>query len=106
MIVFTGSDNALFLDNKGKCYLLGQLSDMELQYVKLAGFDRFGACYLYLHNTATTMLDSGADLCYVQEMLSHASILSIQLYIHVSLKKLSEVYEVTHPSAEGGRRLF
>lgn len=66
---------------------------MASQYVKLAGFDRSGACHLFCHNTATTMLDNGADLRHIQEMLGHASILTTQLYTHVSRKKLSEVYE-------------
>jgi integrase/recombinase XerD len=90
MFAFIGSGKALFLANNGK----------------LAGFDRTGACHLYRHNTATTMLDNGADLRHIQEMLGHASILTTQLYTHVSRKKLSEVYEATHPSAEGGSGLF
>tara|TARA_B100000700_G_scaffold169901_1_gene187636 strand:+ start:821 stop:979 length:159 start_codon:yes stop_codon:yes gene_type:complete len=52
------------------------------------------------------MLDNGADLRHIQEMLGHASILTTQLYTHVSRKKLSVVYESTHPSAEGGSGLF
>ena len=54
----------------------------------------------------TPMLDNGADLPHIQEMLGHASIFTTQLYTHVSRKKLSEVHETTHPSAEGGSRLF
>jgi integrase/recombinase XerD len=101
-----GSGKSLFLANNGKRYIPGKLSDMASQYVKLAGFDRSGACHLYRHNTATTMLDNGADLRHIQEMLGHASILTTQLYTHVSRKKLSEVYEATHPSAEGASGLF
>lgn len=52
------------------------------------------------------MLDNGAYLRYSQEMLGHASILTTQLYTHVSRKKLSQVYEATHPSAGGGSGLF
>lgn len=48
------------------------------------------------------MLDNGADLRHIQEMLGHASTLITQLYTDVSRKKLSEVYEATHPSAKGG----
>ncbi|MBC3766704.1 tyrosine-type recombinase/integrase [Neptunicella marina] len=106
MFSFIGSGKALFLANNGKRYIPGKLSDMASQYVKLAGFDRTGACHLYRHNTATTMLDNGADLRHIQEMLGHASILTTQLYTHVSRKKLSEVYQATHPSAEGSSGLF
>ena len=74
--------------------------------MKLAGVDRSGACHLYRLNTATTMLDNGADLRHIQEILGHASILTTQLYTDVSRKKLSEVYESTHPSAKGGSGLF
>lgn len=106
MFAFIGAGKALFLDNNGKRYLLDKLSDMASQYVKMAGSDRSGACYLYCHNTATTMLDNGADLRHIQEMLGHASIMTTQIYTHVSRKKLSEVYQGTHPSAEGGSGLF
>jgi integrase/recombinase XerD len=97
---------SLFLANNGKRYVLGKSSDMVSKYVKLAGFDRTGACYLYHHNTATTMLDNGADFRHIQEMLGHASILTTQLYTHVSRKKLTQVYNDTHPSAQGGSGLF
>lgn len=79
---------------------------MDELYVKLAEFDRSGACHLYRHNTSTTLLDNGADLRHIQEILGHASTLTTQLYTHVRRKKLSEVYEATHPSAEGGSGLF
>ncbi len=48
----------------------------KAQYVKLAGFDRSGACHLYRHNNAITMLDNVADLRPIQEMLGHDSILT------------------------------
>ncbi|WP_249363177.1 tyrosine-type recombinase/integrase [Pseudoalteromonas sp. S1609] len=44
--------------------------------MKLAGFDRTGACHLYRHNNAITMLDNVADLRPIQEMLGHDSILT------------------------------
>ncbi|WP_462180466.1 tyrosine-type recombinase/integrase [Pseudoalteromonas gelatinilytica] len=65
MFASIGSRRALFLANNGKRYVPGKLSDMASQYVKLAGFDCTGACHLYRHNTATTMLDNGADLRHI-----------------------------------------
>jgi integrase/recombinase XerD len=106
MFASIGSGKAMFLANNGKRYVPGKLSDMASQYVKLAGFDRTGACHLFRHNTATTMLDNGADLRHVQEMLGHASILTTQLYTHVSRKKLTQVYNDTHPSAQSRSGLF
>lgn len=106
MFAFIGAGKALFLANNGNRYLPGKLSDMASQYVKMAGFDRSGACHLYRHNTATTMLDNGADLRHIQEMLGHASILTTQIYTHVSKQKLKEVYITTHPSASGHSGLF
>jgi integrase/recombinase XerD len=103
---FIGSGKALFLANNGKRYVPGKLSYMASQYVKLAGFDRKGACHLFRHNTATTMLDNGADLRHIQEMLGHASILTTQIYTHVSRKKLTQVYNDTHPLAQKNSGLF
>ncbi len=101
-----GCGNALFLASNGKRYVPGKLSDMASQYVKLAGIHRNGACHLFRHSTATEMLDNGADLRHVQEMLGHASISTTQIYTHVSRKKLTNVYNKTHPSAQKSSGLF
>lgn len=55
---------------------------------------------MFRHTTATLMLDNGADIRHVQEMLGHRDLNSTQIYTHVAIRKLQEVYENTHPSAE------
>jgi integrase/recombinase XerD len=93
MFAFTGSGKALFLANNGKRYVPDKLANMASQYVKSAGFDHTGAFHLYLHNTATTMLDNGVNFRHIQEMLGYVNILTTQLYTHVSHKKHTDVFE-------------
>lgn len=100
------SGSSLFLDNYGKRYRASKLSEMASRYVRLAGFKRSGACHLFRHSTATIMLDNGADIRHVQEMLGHADISSTQIYTFVSRSKLTEVYNKTHPSALSQKSLF
>ncbi|WP_255365679.1 tyrosine-type recombinase/integrase [Alishewanella sp. HH-ZS] len=106
MINYVGSGNTLFLANDGKAFKPGKLSELASRYIRLAGIKRFGACHMFRHATGTMMLDNGADLRHVQEMLGHASITTTQIYTHVSRQKLKEVYIKTHPSARGGSGLF
>ncbi len=63
------------------------------------GIDKRGACHLFRHTMATEMLEHGADVRYVQEMLGHASIGTTQAYTHVSIAKLKAVHAATHPGA-------
>jgi integrase/recombinase XerD len=100
------SGSALFLANNGKQYKAGKLSEMVGRYVRLSGMKRGGACHLFRHATATIMLDNGAELRHVQEMLGHADISTTQIYTHVSRVKLSEVYNRSHPSALSAERLY
>jgi integrase/recombinase XerD len=53
---------------------------------------------------ATLMLESGADIRFIQAMLGHASLETTSIYTLVSIKKLKEVHELTHPGAHLGKR--
>jgi len=90
----------LFLSRNGE-----RLSDLYLskhigKYIREAAINKSGSCHLFRHSIATLMLDNGADLRYIQEMLGHESIRSTQIYTRVSIKSLKNVHELTHPSSQ------
>ena len=58
-----------------------------------------GSCHLLRHTVATLMLEGGADIRYVAEMLGHASLETTQRYTHVSIDRLRTVHATTHPAA-------
>lgn len=96
------SGNALFLTNRGKRFAPKKLGERTSRYVKLAGINKRGGSTLFRHSTATLMLDNGADIRHVQEMLGHADIKNTQIYTHVAIGMLKKVYQRTHPAAITG----
>lgn len=94
------SANTLFLDQCGLKFRGHQLSRIASKYIRLSGLKRRGSCSLFRHTAATLMHENGADLRYVQELLGHASIATTQIYTHVTISRLREVYAKTHPAAE------
>lgn len=89
----------LFLANDGLKYRPQQLTRLASKYVRRAGIKKPGACNLFRHSTATLMHENGADIRYVQEMLGHADISTTQVYTHVSINKLRQIYKMTHPAS-------
>ncbi len=89
----------LFLNQYGQPLSPDGLSWRVRDYFKLAGIDKRGACHLFRHTMATAMLDNGADIRHVQEILGHGQITSTQRYTHVSIARLHAVHAATHPAA-------
>jgi integrase/recombinase XerD len=94
----------VFLTKEGKPINPKHLTVIAYKYVKLAGLGKSGSCHLFRHTMATLMLDGGADIRYIQEMLGHVKLETTQVYTHVSKKKLKEVHKKTHPGANLKRK--
>ncbi len=91
-------DGALFLSEEGRALALNQLSKLAKRYIESAAVGKTGSCHLFRHTMATLMLENGADLRFIQQMLGHAEISTTQIYTQVAVKKLKEIHTVTHPA--------
>jgi len=98
------SGKSLFISLKGEPITANRLSLSFKEYRRSAKIKKSGACHLFRHSMATAMLENGADIRYIQEMLGHKNIETTQLYTHVTINTLKDVHTKTHPSATLRRR--
>jgi len=76
-----------------------RLTQLARSYVVASGVAKQGACHLFRHTMATLMLEGGADIRFIQQMLGHADISTTQIYTHVSIRQLQAIHAATHPGA-------
>jgi integrase/recombinase XerD len=96
-----GDAGALFLNARGR--RLGRQGCWKVlkHHADVAGLDRVVSPHTLRHSFATHMLDAGADIRVVQELLGHSSLATTQVYTLVSDRRLQEVYVSAHPRARG-----
>ncbi len=96
-------EEALFLSTRGKRMNSRGVSRVVEQAVRLSGIGRKISPHALRHTFATHLLDAGADLRSIQEMLGHKSLSTTQKYTSVSVSRLMEIYDRAHPRAGGGK---
>lgn len=89
----------LFVNRFGKRITTRSIGRMLEKYLLLTGLDRRTSPHTLRHSFATHLLDAGADIRSVQELLGHKSLVTTQIYTHVSTAGLKSIYEKAHPRA-------
>jgi integrase/recombinase XerC len=91
----------LFVNKHGKRLSTRSVRRKMDKYLKMAGLDPAISPHTLRHSFATHMLNNGADLRSVQELLGHQSLSTTQIYTHLTTKKLKDVYDSAHPRDNG-----
>ncbi|MCA9177173.1 MAG: tyrosine recombinase XerC [Planctomycetales bacterium] len=93
------SGTPLFVNRFGRRLTTRSVARMLEKYIQQAGLDLRTSPHTLRHSFATHLLDRGADIRSVQELLGHKSLVTTQIYTHISTAGLLEAYERAHPRA-------
>lgn len=90
---------ALFLTGYGDAFNPDVVSRMVSSWLQRAGLKSKGCCHVLRHSCATHMLENGADIRFIQQLLGHEKLDTTAIYTEVSIKQLQEVHARCHPAA-------
>lgn len=96
------ADAPLFLNRLGDRLTTRSVRRVIDKYVLMSGIRKKISPHVLRHTFATHLMDAGADLRVIQEMLGHASLSTTQKYTSVSVSRLMDVYDKSHPRAQKG----
>ncbi|MFO7896709.1 MAG: tyrosine recombinase XerC [Candidatus Cloacimonadales bacterium] len=98
--VTKASDDTLFLSKSGKHLSSDELRAILQRYLNLIAKTKGYSPHSIRHSFATHLLANGADLRAVQEMLGHSNLSTTEIYTHLSLKDLKDIYQQAHPRSK------
>ncbi|MDP8236658.1 MAG: tyrosine recombinase XerC [Candidatus Erginobacter occultus] len=94
-----GGSDPLFVNRSRRRLTAASIRKLLEKYIKRAAIEKKVTPHALRHSFATHLLNAGADLRSVQELLGHESLSTTQIYTHVSKERLKKVYDRTHPRA-------
>ncbi len=94
-----GTERPLFLNRFGRRLTTRSVARMLDKYLRQTGLDQRTSPHTLRHSFATHLLDRGADIRSVQELLGHKSLVTTQIYTHISVASLRATYDKAHPRA-------
>ena len=92
------TEKAFFITSYGEKFHPDVLSRQVSKQIQQAEIGRPGSCHLLRHTCATHMLEGGADIRFIQQLLGHANLETTAIYTHVSIEQLKAVHAESHPS--------
>jgi integrase/recombinase XerD len=99
-LLINANEKAFFLTSYGESFHPDVLSRQVSKHIKQAEIGRPGSCHLLRHTCATHMLEGGADIRFIQQLLGHANLETTAIYTHVSIEQLKAVHRETHPAEQ------
>ena len=102
-LVLDAGEHALFHSGYGARFNPSYIGNWITRTIKAAEIGKSGSSHLLRHTCAQHMLEGGADIRFIQQLLGHARLDTTQIYTEVGIKALREVYRRTHPAAQHGK---
>ncbi|MGH9352283.1 MAG: CHC2 zinc finger domain-containing protein [Terriglobia bacterium] len=99
-LVVEPDEDVVFLTAEGESFSLDHMTFTVRNHVAAAKLGKMSGCHLFRHTMATLMLEGGADIRFIQEMLSHTKLSTTQMYTQVSIRMLRQIHTATHPGAK------
>jgi len=99
-LMFKVAEQALFISGYGERLSSGYLGNWMRKVLDAVEIKKEGCCHILRHTCATHMLEGGADIRYIQQMLGHSSLETTSIYTEMQIEQLQSVYKATHPSAK------